>query len=271
MTRRTGAELAFSAIRIEGGLFAADFLGRVARFEAPQQTEADYDVPRGLKLRDEIGRYWRIAQSLWTDFQTRRGRTDLDAHAFTVRELLEPFCRQVLGFADLHAVGPVTLSERIFSIGFHAVGGRVPLVFAAHNLGLDDPHPHYSDMSGERQRRRSPFLLTQEYLNAAENCQWAIVANGLKLRILRDNPSMTRPAFVEVDLEAIFNEELYPDFSAFWLLVHATRFGKAAADVCPLERWRNSSQEDGVRARDRLRVGVTDALRALGSGSMALV
>ena len=105
MARRNTSELAFTAIRIEGGLLAADFLGRVAHLQAQEQSEADYDIPKGLKLRDEIGRYWKIAQNLWQDFQAGRQRVDHDAHIFTVREFLEPLCRQVLGFADLQQVG----------------------------------------------------------------------------------------------------------------------------------------------------------------------
>ncbi len=38
---------------------------------------------------------------------------------------------------------------------------------------------------------------------------------------------------------------------------------------CPLEHWRNTAQEDGIRVRDRLREGVTNALRVLGSGFLA--
>ncbi len=51
-------------------------------------------------------------------------------------------------------------------------------------------------------------MLAQEALNASDASLWAIVSNGVKLRILRDNPSLTRPAHVEVDLEALFTEEL---------------------------------------------------------------
>ena len=80
-----------------------DFLNKVAHLNVAEQSEADYDIPRGLKLRDEIGRYWKIAQNLWQDFAARRQRADLDSHAVTVRDFLEPFCRQVLGFADLKA------------------------------------------------------------------------------------------------------------------------------------------------------------------------
>lgn len=267
MARRNNHELAFAALSIEGALLAPDFLNKVAHLDATQQSETDYDVPRGLRLRDEIGRYWKISQNLWQDFSTRRKRADVDSHAVTVRDFLEPFCRQVLGFADMRAVGQVTLDERIFPIGFAASDTRVPLVFAAHDQGLDKP----STRHGDGIRRRSPYLLAQEYLNASDNCLWALVSNGLKLRILRDNPSLTRPAYIEADLEAIFSEGLYPDFTALWLLAHASRFSKVGAEPgdCALERWRNTAQEDGIRARDRLRVGVTEALRALGTGFLA--
>lgn len=268
MAKKNPRELAFSAMSIEGALLAPDFLNKVAHLDAKSdQSETDYDIPRGLKLRDEIGRYWKIAQNLWQDFSARRERSDVDSHAVTVRDFLEPFCRQVLGFADMRPVGQVTLDERIFPIGFAAGEGRVPLVFAAHDQGLDKP----STRHGDGVRRRSPFLLAQEYLNASSGCLWAVVSNGLKLRILRDNPSLTRPAYIEADLEAIFNEGLYPDFTALWLLAHASRFGKVGAEPadCALERWRNTAQEDGIRARDRLRVGVTEALRALGTGFLA--
>ncbi|NML26159.1 Eco57I restriction-modification methylase domain-containing protein [Zoogloea dura] len=267
MARRNNHELAFAALSIEGALLAPDFLNKVAHLDAAEQSEADYDIPRGLKLRDEIGRYWKIAQNLWQDFSARRQRADMDSHVVTVRDFLEPFCRQVLGFADMRAVGQVTLDERVFPIGFAAGEGRVPLVFAASDQALDKP----STRHGDGVRRRSPFLLAQEYLNASGDCLWAVVSNGLKLRILRDNPSLTRPAYIEADLEALFNEGLYPDFTALWLLAHASRFGKVGAEPadCALERWRNTAQEDGIRARDRLRVGVTEALRSLGTGFLA--
>ncbi len=267
MARRPNQELAFSALSIEGGLLAPDFLDRVARLEAAEQAEARYDIPRGLKLRDEIGRYWKIAQTLWQDFAAQRARTDRNPHALTRRDFLEPLLRHVLGFGDLRAVEPVSLDARVFPIGLAALDGRVPVVCAAHDQPLDKPDARFGDGA----RRRSPFLLAQEYLNASNGALWAIVGNGLKLRLLRDNPSLTRPAYIEADLETIFSEGLYPDFTALWLLAHASRFGKVGSEPsdCPLERWRNQAQEDGLRARDRLRLGVTEALRALGTGFLA--
>jgi len=267
MARRSSNELAFTALAIEGGLLAPDFLNKIAHLDASEQAETDYDTPRGLKLRDEIGRYWKIAQNLWQNFDAKRARSDLTSQKVTVGEFLEPFCRQVLGFNDIRRVGQITRGDRVFPIGYAAGSGRVPLVFAAHDQSLDKPGSHHGDGT----RRRSPFLLTQEYLNATDEALWAVVSNGLKFRVLRDNPSLTRPAYVEADLEAIFSEGLYPDFAALWLLAHGSRFGKVDAEPadCPLERWRNTAQEDGIRARDRLRVGVTEALRSLGTGFLA--
>lgn len=267
MARRNNQELAFTALTIEGGLLAPDFLNKVAHLDAKEQTEADYDIPRGLKLRDEIGRHWKIAQSLWQDFSVKRSRTDVNAFAITAKDFLEPFLRHVLCFGDLKSVGQITIDERAFPIGFAAGEGRVPVIFAAHDLGLDRPDVRHGDGT----RRRSPFLLAQEYLNVSDDSLWAVVSNGLKLRVLRDNASLTRPAYIEADLEAIFTEGLYPDFTALWLLLHGSRFGKVGTEPgdCALERWRNTAQEDGIRVRDRLRGGVTEALRSLGTGFIA--
>ena len=282
MARRT-TQLAYQAIRIEGGLIPADELARLTSLQDPdrtEQTETHYGIPKGLKLRDEIARYWKIALNLWADFQPQHQRTDLDAHDLTLREFLLPLLKNALGYADLKTGAVIEASGHAYNIGHLSGDGRVPLILAAHGQDLDAPADRFGESNPEtgKIRRRSPFMLAQEALNASDASLWAIVSNGLRLRILRDNPSLTRPVYVEVDLEAIFNEELYADFVAFWLLAHASRFAmpqtgseaKASGPAdCPWERWRNAGQESGVRARDRLRVGVADALRALGTGFLS--
>jgi hypothetical protein len=129
---------------------------------------------------------------------------------------------------------------------------------------LDAPQTDYGDGG----RRRSAFGLTQEYLNAADNAMWGMCSDGLWLRILRDNASLTRPAWIEADLGRIFTEERYADFAALWLLLHESRFGRTGQAVaeCTLEAWRTAGREQGTRAREHLRKGVEDALRELGQG-----
>ena len=116
--------------------------------------------------------------------------------------------------------------------------------------------------------RRSATTLVQGELNSREGALWGVATNGLTWRILRDNESITRPGYIEIDLARIFRDDLYSDFSAFWLIAHHSRFPQAGAagSDCVLERWRQLGREQGVTARDDLRDGVQKALFHFGRG-----
>jgi hypothetical protein len=276
MPRRDLTHLTYQAIRIEGGLIPADELTRLTTLQVPEKTEqkdAQYGIPKGLKLRDEVARFWKIGQNLWSEFQSLRQRQDVDAHRATVQDFLLPLLRDVLGYSDLAPGASVQAFGHTYNVGYAARAGHLPVILAAHAQALDVSAERFGDLNADtgKTRRRSPFTLAQEALNASDASLWAITSNGLVLRILRDNPSLTRPAYVEVDIEAIFSEDLYADFTAFWLLAHASRFGKADAEPadCPWERWRTAGQEAGVTIRSNLRYQVAQALRALGTGFLS--
>jgi hypothetical protein len=78
---------AFDAITVEGALIAPAMLGRVARHEADGQSGADYSVPKGLTLRDEIARYFRIGQALHAEFASSKSPS-LNATITFVEKLL---------------------------------------------------------------------------------------------------------------------------------------------------------------------------------------
>jgi hypothetical protein len=262
--RRRGREtqLAFEALAIEGGLLSADWLARVAQQTAGGQSDTEYRIPKGIQLRDDIGRYWRIAQAHWADLGKGRaagGDPRVLAEAF-VHGLL----RECLGFGSLEKVAALTIHEREYPVGAMALGGRVPVVVAPVGAGVDAAAAAFGDGT----RKRSAFGLAQEFLNASDDAMWGLVSDGLLLRILRDNASLTRPAWVEADLARIFTEERFSDFTALWLLAHETRFGAKdrPPSECALEAWRNAGREEGTRAREQLRSGVEDALLALGIG-----
>jgi len=259
------AQLAFEALAIEGGLVSADWLSRAAQLQAGAQSEADYRIPKGLNLRDEIGRYWRIAEAHWSDFAAGRAAGG-EPRALSER-FVHALLRDVFGFTSLASAAPVTIGERSYPIGAAALGGRVPVVVAPAGSGVDSLSPAFGDGT----RRRSAFGLAQELLNASDDATWGIATDGLVLRILRDNASLTRPAWIEADLARIFTEERYADFAALWLLAHESRFGSKdrPPSECALEAWRSAGREEGTRAREQLRAGVEDALLALGTGFLA--
>lgn len=276
MAKKPLHQLAYRAIRIEGGLIPAEELNRLTLLADPkasEQTEGHYRISKGLKLRDEIARDFKIALTLWQDFQALRRRQDVQAHEVTVREWLLPLLRDVLHFNDAARCPAVERAGHHYAIGHAGNGGRVPLVFAGFDHPLDSAAERFGETNPDtgKTRRRSPSMLAQEALNASDASLWAIVSNGLTLRILRDNASLTRPAYIEVDLEALFTEELLADFSAFWLLAHASRFGTAETlpTDCAWERWRAAGQQAGVTVRGKLRYQVAEALRALGTGFLS--
>ena len=264
--RRPGeARIAFDALSIEGGLLGADWLGKVAQLQAAAQEPTDYRVPKGLHIRDEIARSWRIAQAYFREMDVGRASGG-DARALAER-FLESFLRDALCFASLVQVEPRTIGERVYPVRFFALDDRVPVVAAPVGKGLDTPLPEL----GDERRRRSAFGLLQEYLNASGAALWGVASDGLSLRIARDNASLTRPAWIEADLARIFTEDLYPDFAAFWLLAHESRFGRTydSPESCPLEVWREAGRQEGTRARDKLSDGFRQALEIVGQGFLS--
>jgi hypothetical protein len=262
---RRSARLDFAGLEIIGALLTPDIVARLAAFEANDQTVEGYEIPPGLKLRDEIARYYRIGEALWSRFEASRGHSVAASERF-VLDLL----RQCFGFDSLEPQLITRIGEREFPVRHAALDGRVPIVIApapaegARRSGVDESLAQFGDSS----RRRSATLLLQEYLNAREDAAWGLVSDGVTLRLMRDNISLTRPAWIEANLSKIFSESLFPDFSALWLLIHKSRFGQADAAVsdCALERWRERGRTDGVAARDKLRKGVEAALLELGQG-----
>lgn len=259
---RSAPALSFDALTVEGGLISPAMLAHIAAHQADGQTEADYGVPKGLTLRNEIARYFRIGQALFASLAA----SETPSYAATVK-FVEELLRDVLGFTDLKRVGSRTLGDRQFAVTLEGLSGRVPIVVVPPSDELDRPSDHLPTDG----RRRSAASAIQDWLNASEECRWGLCSNSHRLRLVRDNQSLTRPAFIEADLRAIFQEENFADFTALWLLVHASRFGQSSTPPtgCALERWREAGQKEGVAARDRLRDGVEAALLSFGNGFLA--
>jgi hypothetical protein len=253
------ATLAFDALTIEGALIAPAMLARIAEQKGGGQAESDYNVPKGLTLRDEIARYFRIGQALFTDLYA----IARPSAAATTR-FVEALLRDVFGFGDISRVGTRTLDERLYAVTLEARAGRVPVVVVPPSDELDAPSAHLPSEG----RRRSAASAVQDWLNASEGTLWGLCSNGIQLRLVRDNASLTRPAFIQADLRRIFEGEAFADFAALWLLIHASRLGApgAAPTDCALEQWREAGAKEGTAAREHLRAGVEAALLSLGGG-----
>ena len=253
---------AFDAITVEGSLIAPAMLAKIASAGEDQKTRADYRIPKGLTLRDEIARYFRIGQAQFRDFAKHEHPSNK-----TTIEFVAALLRDVFGFADITPAWPHEHDGRHYVVTLEALGGRTPIVVAKPSDDLDHAAPELS-VDG---RRRSPALALQDWLNTGGGALWGLCCNGERLRLMRDNASLTRPAYIEADLRQMFEADGFADFAALWLLIHASRFGAPGAPTtdCALERWRETASKEGLAARDRLRDGVEAALLALGQGFVA--
>ena len=266
---RKSAELGLEAITIEGALIAPEQVAKIAATARDGKAAAGYDIPKGLTLGEEIARYFRIGQAIWRDYDRIDSPTATQTAEFVGRLLVQAF-----GFDDLTGPHEHREGTRRYRIAWEARQGHVPIVVAApagdekgRDVGFTRALPEFGD-GAEGRAKRSPIVLLQDWLNANTGFYWGLVFAGDKVRLMRDNASLTRQAWIEADLGAMFRDEMFADFTAWWLLTHASRFGAPGAppSSAPLEQAREAGLRQGTAARERLREGVETALSELGQG-----
>ena len=298
----------FSTIKTEGAILPADLLQRIADGrDLDGLRPEDYHLGARERLNEAISRSWNRLLGVWQSFdEARQALDDAEPGTTLTRERWLLILFQELGYGRLPFRGGVSLDgkgasddeTRRYPISHEYEGVPIHLVSFRQPLDRTDV--------GQAQRRRSPHSLVQEFLNRSEDALWGFASNGLVLRVLRDNASLTRPAFLEFDLEAMMAGELFADFSLLWLIAHQSRVerqiikrpraaagkkgkpraageeeaegdeegtvaqpSKPTAADCWLEWWSQDSAERGTRALDSLRDGVQQAIEALGRGFLA--
>lgn len=250
MARKTIIDMsAWPSLSLEGNLVAPAMIAKIDQRNASEQSPEDYAIRKGLTIREEIATTFRVGQSHFDAFSKLEDPSQETTKGFVAGLLKEAF-----GFDDLEN------NDGFVSL---IASSRVPFVVVPPSETLDRRSPTLSV-----DRSRSPAFAIQDYLNDKDEALWGIVTNGTKLRLMRDNASLTRPAYIEADLAQIFSNEDIASFAVLWLLVHRSRFGNegAPATDCSLERWRDTGSKEGEVARDRLAAQVQISLKVLGSG-----
>jgi hypothetical protein len=267
---RATATVSFQAIELKGSLLPASLLEQVARLHAPMQKEADYGLAKGERLREQIDAAWVRLKEIWEEYRDLRERA---AQSTAGQHLAQSLLREVLGWQDLqpcsgwqHGDSHYPITHRAFAEPqAHTASsqGSVPLILRGIPADQLDKG---SSAFGQEGRRRSPHSCLQECLNADDSANWGLLLSGDRLRLLHDNPSLVKPAYLQVDLELLVEGELFDEFATLWLLLHASRFRHPQTGGCVLDSWKEQAQEAGERVLGQLRHGVQQALEALGNG-----
>ena len=254
----------FSSLKIVGGLLPADLLGRIFAGDpqVPGTSPQTYGLERGESVRRQASRSWLYLLEVWQDFRQRVAGDDAATSARVTRERWLRILLRELGFQQLTA-GSFEIEGKSFPVSHQA--GHIPLHLLGWGTDLDHKTPHVT--------ARAPQSMLQELLNRDDAYLWAILSNGATLRLLRDSAALTGSAYVEFDLEAVFDGEQFSDFVLLYLVCHQSRFavqgdGGGPAS-CYLEQWRSFAADQGQRALDQLRTGVEQAIAILGTGFLS--
>ena len=243
----------YAGISWEGGLVGPETIEKLSDENAIKgQKNADFGI-KG-KVKDEILIAWADAKNQWKVFRARQEREDAKDKYGTTRTRqfwLQPLLA-LLGY-DLENAPAVELAGKSFAISHRAQGRICPVHIVGWTESLDKKrdNAHFS-----------PHSLVQEYLNLDEGTLFALVSNGLVLRLLRDSSRLVKLSYLEFNLELIFEDELYDNFAILYRLLHSSRWPQSGADasLCLLELYHQDSLENGERIRDKLSVAVKDAM-----------
>src|SRR4051794_21729400 len=252
----------FQTIRTEGGLLPADLLQRVADGD-PQLDglgTSTYHLAPNERLNERITGSWNRLRGAWSAFSAEREKlADSETGARITREHWQHVVFDELGYGRLVQERGVQVEDKLYPVFAHWHHSPI------HLVGCNTPLDRRS-AGVQGAATQSPHSLVQELLNRSDERLWGFVANGLVLRVLRDNVTLTRQAYVEFDLEAMFDGEAYADFAVCWLVCHQSRVEADPPTDCWLERWTQSAAQEGTRALETLRDGVEAAVEILGSG-----
>ncbi|SCE87743.1 Methyltransferase domain-containing protein [Micromonospora matsumotoense] len=264
----TARNQVFTAVHTIGGLLPADMLVRIAEGKDVTGTKpADYRVVGARSVRDDAERHWEWLKSVWKDLRgtlpaAPEADTPADPTGRAVTQWLAPLF-DAFGFGALTPIGATGITSddggKTFPISHR--WQHVPIHLAPWNATLDKRPAGGGTVP--------PQSLVQECLNRSDVHLWGVLTNGRQLRLLRDSNALATAAYVEFDLEAIFDGELFSEFVLLYRLLHVSRFAVeegAAPSTCWLEKWRAEAITSGVRALEQLRRGVQEAITTLGTG-----
>jgi hypothetical protein len=259
----------FASLNITGGLLPAELLSSVFAGDSKLAgtDPRSYGLERGESVRRQASRSWLYLLDVWQDYTQRIAAAGGDAEraeatsARVTRERWLHILLRELGFRPVPADGSFTVDGTVFPVSHR--DGHVPVHLLGHGTDLDHRTPKIT--------ARAPQSMVQDLLNRDDGCLWALLSNGVTLRLLRDSATLTGSAYVEFDLESVFGGELFSDFVLLYLTCHQSRFAvyDGGPETCFLEQWRGAAADQGERALEQLRKGVQQAIAHLGTGFLA--
>jgi len=268
-------------ISTSGGLISAAFIENIRELGSRQRgiepesfALPSSPAPKSPAAPEEtIATAWELLLERWD--AVRADLPLMDVSQVRSRWLLPLF--ELLDFHPVYLRGDTVLDEEghlrfpLSHRGWQGEGAPV-LHTVAPSQDLDARMG-----SGRGIKAKSPHDMLQAFLNASRTDQWAILSNGILLRLLRKYHHTFTKGYVQFDLESIFETRNYGDFRALYRMCHASRFvapqtsevSETSEVLPPLEQFYKDSLATGIKVGEDLREQVRRAIETLGNGFLA--
>ncbi|MCP4535873.1 MAG: N-6 DNA methylase [Chloroflexi bacterium] len=263
-------------ITTSGGLISAAFIENVREPGSRQRGVKPVsfalpwaDAPKSPAVLEEtIATAWELLLERWD--AVRNDLPMMDVSQVRARWLLPLF--QLLDFDPVYLRGDTILDEAgklRYSLSHRGWGREgAPIL---HTI-IPSQDLDARTATGRRIKAKSPHDMLQAFLNASTADLWAVLTNGILLRILRDYHHTFSKGYVQFDLESILETRNYGDFRALYRICHASRFiqtskvSKTLEVLMPLEQFYKDSIATGIKVGEDLRGQVRQAIETLGNG-----
>ena len=247
-----------STLNIAGSLFSPEILEALGSQDMPGQKPSDFGLDKQVWLRTEIEEAWGHAKSAWQMFSRSRARLSKNRMGTQeTQQWVNNFLGYVLGYELVNAT-PQTIRQREYAISHcepHHEAFPVHMLSFKHSLDQKPPKKSPKRKTGIS---LSPHALVQEYLNLSGHL-YALLTNGLQLRVLRDSTRLIRLTFLEFDLEQMMEQDHYSDFAILYRLLHVSRLPKSQAQAS--QSWLEQYHQQSLQAGARIRHGLSNAVR----------
>jgi N-6 DNA Methylase len=188
---------------------------------------------------------------------------------------------ETLGFASLRK-----LDERVETMRY----GQVPINYAyylnenieeeplifvdLHPFGTDLDHARYSNPERNHELTTEPISRALEFALDHNQTRWALLSNGLEMRLYRRGGSVARQ-YLKVDFVTLFARDDPKDWLVFWGLFRLAAFLPVVTEEttdtdgtarCLLDKVIDESQRHATKIADDLRENIVRAVESLLQG-----
>jgi hypothetical protein len=252
----------FSCSDLQGNLFLPDQLQQIFSFKGKRQTPDDYEISPGLTIKEVYSTAWRVASASWEKFSQVRTRQNLSEENLqtATEDFAKFFFHDVLQY-QWQRVSFLKIEDTEYPVCFLA--DTLPVLISSPDTSLDSVGSCFG-ASGEF-KNKAPFQVLQSFLNSSAEYRWGMVFNGVSVRLVRDSMSLTRPSYLEFNLQEMFSGEHFSEFIPMWAFLHHSRT-KLKDGKFVWDDWIQEGADDGQRARQFISFNVKNALLVLGNG-----